>query len=167
MTFELEKGIPIIERAKEITNYEDFLNIDTWLSSETYSADTIQLNSRIGRKPTSVAYLQRLAVNYWHTNNDAELKKLTQELNEIFEKKIKYEALQDYYYDTLTAILTKGSALRKNDLLDALILCNIQAEHTLITYDSGVIERMKRRSNKYPQYKKSVEIINELKVVKD
>lgn len=59
--------------------------------------------------------------------------------------------------------MTKGAALWKNDFLDALILCNIQDQHILITYDSGVIKRMERRKAEYPKYQESISVINELK----
>ena len=46
-------------------------------------------------------------------------------------------------------ILVHGAALWKNDLLDAIILCNLQEEHQLITYDKGVIKRMEQRKSEY------------------
>ena len=81
----------------------------------------------------------------------------------MFDKKIKYEALQDYYYNTLVNILVHGSALWKNDFLDALIMCNIQDQHQLITYDNGVINRMEKRRNQYKQYDESLKTIAALK----
>lgn len=162
LAFELEKGIPFIERSKSVTEDEEFPDIDEWLPLEGYSDDTIKLNNRM-KKKTSTAYLQRLAVTYWKANNDPELKKHIQKLGEVFGEKIRFNALQDYYFDTLTNIMTKGGALWKNDLLDAIILCNIQDQHVLITYDNDVIDRMERRKNEYPKYKTSVEVIGALK----
>jgi len=162
LAFELEKGIPFIERAKVVTADEEIPDIDEWLPSEEYSNDTVRLNYQM-KKKTSTAYLQRLAVTYWKANNDPELKKHIQKIKGIFGKKIKFTALQDYYYDTLTNIMTRGGALWKNDLLDAIILCNIQDQHILITYDNGVIDRMDRRKDEYPQYQKSIAIITALK----
>ena len=162
LAFELEKGIPFIERAKLIGDNDEIPNIDEWISSEDYSHDTEKLNNKMKTR-TSTDFLQRLAVNYWKNNNDPELKTYIQKIKAIFDKRVKFVALQDYFYDTLVGIMTKGAALWKNDFLDALILCNIQDRHILITYDNGVIKRMERRKAEYPKYEESISVINELK----
>ncbi len=162
LAFELEKGIPFIERAKLIGDNDEIPNIDEWISSEDYSHDTEKLNNKMKTR-TSTDFLQRLAVNYWKNNNAPELKTYIQKIKAIFDKRVKFVALQDYFYDTLVGIMTKGAALWKNDFLDALILCNIQDQHILITYDNGVIKRMERRKAEYPKYEESISVINELK----
>lgn len=60
-------------------------------------------------------------------------------------------------------ILVHGAALWKNDLLDAIILCNLQEEHQLITYDKGVIKRMEQRKSEYNKYGESLAVIKQLK----
>lgn len=151
LAFELEKGIPFIERAKAVKDEDEIPDIDDWLSSEDYSHDTEKLSNKMKAK-TSTAFLQRLAIKYWKSNNDPELKNHISKLKSIFDKKVKLTALQDYYYDTLVGIMTKGAALWKNDLLDAIILCNVQDLHVMITYDNGVIKRMEKRKSEYPKY---------------
>lgn len=148
LSFELEKGIPFIERAKSISDDMDILNIDEWIPSDDYLKDTKMLFKKMKQR-TSTAFLQRLAVTYWKNNNDPELKKHIQRIRDIFDKKVKFTALQDYYYDTLINIMTSGGALWKNDLLDAIILCNVQDEHIMITYDNGVIARMEKRKKEF------------------
>lgn len=162
LAFELEKGIPFIERAKSISDDMDILNIDEWIPSDDYLKDTKMLFKKMKQK-TSTAFLQRLAVTYWKNNNDPELKKHIQRIRDIFDKKVKFTALQDYYYDTLINIMTSGGALWKNDLLDAIILCNAQDEHIMITYDNGVIARMEKRKTEYPLYSESLKTIEKLK----
>ena len=162
LAFELEKGIPFIERAKNIADNEVIPNADEWVSAEDYSRDTEKLNNKMNAK-TSTAFLQRLAVTYWKKNNDPELKQHILKLKAIFDKKVKHVALQDYVYDTLVEIITHGAALWKNDLLDAIILCNVQDVHILVTYDNGVIKRMEKRKEEYPKYQESINVINTLK----
>lgn len=162
LAFMLEKGIPFIEKAKNVTTDEEFQNLDEWFTIEDYNHMSQQLASKM-KKTRSTAFLQRIAVTYWKNNNDPELKKHITRLKGMFDKKIKYEALQDYYYDTLVNILVHGSALWKNDFLDALIMCNIQDQHQLITYDNGVINRMEKRRNQYKQYDESLKTIAALK----
>lgn len=162
LAFELEKGIPFIERAKAIGDEDEIPDIDDWVSAEDYSNDTKKLNNKMKVK-TSTAFLQRLAITYWKNNNDPELKTHIQKLKTIFDKRVGLTALQDYFYDTLVEIMTKGAALWKNDLLDAIILCNVQNLHIMITYDNGVIKRMEKRKTEYPKYLESVNAIYELK----
>ena len=162
LAFELEKGIPFIERAKMISDDDEIPDLDEWLPSENYSNDTKIIYNKMKHK-TSTSFLQRLAVNYWKNNDDPELKKHIQKIKEIFDKKVKFTALQDFFYDTLSDIMTKGAALWKNNLLDAIILCNIQESHVMITYDTGVIKRIEKRKSEYPKYQESIDIINSLK----
>ena len=162
LEFMLENGIPYIEKAKSVTSDNEYENADIWFPSEEYAQMTSNLNS-IFLKQRSTAFLQRLGVAYKKKNNDPELKNHIQKLKEIFNKKIKFEALQDYFYDTLVKIHVSGAALRKNDLLDAIILCNLQNDHVLITYDNGVIERMEKRKSEYSKYQESINIIKILK----
>lgn len=162
LAFELEKGIPFIERAKAIGDDDEIPDADEWVSVEDYSNDTEKLNNKMQTK-TSTAFLQRLAVVYWKNNNDPELDNYILKIKSIFDKKVGLSALQDYFYDTLVEIMTKGAALWKNDLLDAIILCNVQDLHVMITYDNGVIKRMEKRQLEYPKYLASLKAIHKLK----
>ena len=162
LAFEMEKGIPFIEHAKGIKEHDDIINIDEWLPTEDYDIKTETINNKMKNK-TSNEFLQRLAIDYWKKNNDPGLKKYIKNIKPIFDSRIKFAAMQDYFYDTLISIMTSGAALRKNDFLDALILCNLDEQHTLITYDNGVIKRLEKRKNEYSKYEESVEVIEELK----
>lgn len=162
LAFELKKGIPFIEKAEELEGDEAIKSVDDFISDEEYSGAMSKLE-RAMKSKTSTEYLQRLAIRYWKSNNDQELKKHIKNITTIFDKKIELVALQDYFNDTLEKILTSGAALRKNDLLDAIILCNVQDKHIMITYDNGVIERMQKRKDKYPKYAESIGVIERLK----
>ena len=155
LAFMLEKGIPFIEKAKAVKSEEEFRDADYWIPSEEYSHLTEQLSHRFQRQ-RSTEFLHRLSVIYWKHNNDAELRKHIARLRAIFDKKVAFPALQDYFYDTMVKILVCGGALYKNDLLDAIILCNTQNQHQLITFDGGVIERMRKREHENDVYKKSL-----------
>lgn len=162
LAFMLEKGIPFIEKAKKVNSDEEFQNFDVWFPTEEYTHLSKDIASKM-KKQTSTAYLQKMAVKYWKKNNDPELKDHIGKLKAIFDKKIAHQALQDYCYDTMVNILVHGAALWKNDLLDAIILCNLQEEHQLVTYDNGVIKRMEQRKSEYKKYEESLSIITKLK----
>ena len=162
LAFELEKGIPFIERAKKLEDGDALQSVDDFISAEDYSDATSKLEKAMKSK-TSTEYLQRLAIKYWKFHNDQELKKHIKNITTIFDKKVGLTALQDYFNDTLEKLLTSGAALWKNDLLDAIILCNVQDSHIMLTYDNGVIERIRKRKNKYTKYAESISVIEMLK----
>lgn len=162
LAFTLEQGIPYIEKAKTVTSDEEFKNMDIWFPVDEHTKLSQNIALKLQRK-TSTAYLHNLAVIYWKHNNDPELKKHISTLKSIFDNKIRYPALQDYCYDMMVNILVHGAALRKNDLLDAIILCNLQDEHQLLTYDNGVIKRMEQRKSEYKKYAESLTIIAQLR----
>ena len=158
----LELGIPFIEKAKMVKSDEDYLNVDGWFSSEYYSKQSEIIASKINKK-TSISYLHRLGVAYKKSNNDPELKTFIQNVESRYNKRITLQALREYYYDTLYNILVCSAALHKNDLLDAIILCNTQDGHKLITYDTNMIKRMERYQYNSLIYKESLKTISDLK----
>ena len=162
LSFMLEKGIPFIENAKNVTTDVEFTNPDIWFTIDEYHQLSKQLSLQLGKK-TSTAFLHQKAVTYWKKNNDPQLKQYIQKIKGMFDKRIQYEALQDYFYDSLANIMVSGAALRKNDFLDALIMCNMQDQHQLVTYDGGVIKRMEKRRNQYKKYDESLKTIDILK----
>lgn len=162
LEYELVQSIPYIEKAKLVPDDTDTVDISDWLSSDDFE-NAFKDTAAALHKKTSTQYLQQLGIKYKKGNNDPYLTKHISAISGLVNKRIPYPALQDYYYDTLENIVTNGAALRKNDFLDALIMCNIQNKHILITYDNGVIKRMEKRKEQYPKYQESLDIICELK----
>ena len=121
-----------------------------------------KMKSKLKNK-TSNKLLQNISNNYKKTHSKKQYRHVIENLSSIFNSKIKYTALQEYTYDILIGILEHGMALWKNDLLDAIILCNLQDQHVLITYDKELIKRMIERQGQHEKYRQSVEIIAELK----
>ena len=162
LEFELVQSIPYIEKAKHVPEDADTVDISEWFDSDEFKNAFNDTFAALQKK-SSTQYLQQLGVKYKKVNNDPYLTKHITAISGLVNKKIPFPALQDYYYDTLENIVTNGAALWKNDFLDALIMCNIQDEHILITYDTGVIKRMEKRKEQYPKYQESLDIICDLK----
>ncbi len=162
LDFELRYGIPYIEKANNISDNTESLDIEDWFDSEDFVAPNEDIVKK-KRRVTSTKYLQKLGVKYKKNNNDPYLQKHIGKLSSIINTKIPFSALQDYFYDTLDLIISNGAALRKNDFLDALIMCNIQDEHVLVSFDKGVINRMEKRKNQYPRYQESLKVYYMLK----
>ena len=53
----------------------------------------------------------------------------------------------------------------KNDILDAIILCNIEEEYELITFDNKMINHMKKYSKKRETYSNSLLTIGLFKCI--
>lgn len=163
LAFCLEKGIPFIEQSKCINENEECLSYNDLFPLEEYSNATSKLSKKIQKRSSSTAFLNNMVNEYIKNNSEHDLLKCISKLQSMFNEKVNYTALQEYFYDTLTSITMSGSALWKNDLLDAIILCNVQDEHVLITYDNGVINRMEKRKSEHFKYQESIDTINELK----
>lgn len=157
----LVTGIPAIELAKK-NGTDEKIATDEWLSADLFSLKMEKMKSKLKNK-TSNKLLQNISNNYKKTHSKKQYRHVIENLSSIFNSKIKYTALQEYTYDILIGILEHGMALWKNDLLDAIILCNLQDQHVLITYDKELIKRMIERQGQHEKYRQSVEIIAELK----
>ena len=162
LEYELIQSIPYIEKAKLIPEDGDTVDISDWISSDDFK-NAFNDTAAALQKKTSTQYLQQLGIKYKKGNNDPYLTKHISAISGLVNKRIPFPALQDYYYDTLEKIVISGAALWKNDFLDALIMCNIQNEHILITYDNGVIKRMEKRKEQYLKYQESLAVITKLK----
>lgn len=157
----LSLGIIAINSAKE-NGTEDKIATGEWLPEELFSLEINKIRKKLTRT-TSNKLLHEIAIKYKKTHNEVKYNNVVKKLSSMFNAKIKFPALQEYCYDTLIGILEHGMALWKNDLLDAIILCNLQEQHVLVTYDNGVIERMRKRQDQHIKYRQSVELIEELK----
>lgn len=162
LAFVLEKGIPFVEAAKLVTDDKSFFDFDSWLDPEEYSRRTLSLATKLTTE-RSTDFLQKNAVTYWKNNDDNQLSVFIERLTSPFNKKVPWQAMQDYFHDALLGIMTTRAVFRKNDLLDTIILCNLQESHTIITYDGGMIKRMEKRKDEYLKYKESLDLIHYLK----
>ena len=58
----------------------------------------------------------------------------------------------------------EGGAFWKNDILDAVILCHVDEENRLVTFDEGVKQHMKKHQEKRVSYNESLKLIESLYV---
>lgn len=153
------KGIDINLRAAA---QKTIIALPGWLDPEEYSRRTLSLATKLATE-RSTDFLQKNAVTYWKKNDDNQLSVFIERLTSPFNKKVPWQAMQDYFHDALLGIMTTRAVFRKNDLLDTIILCNLQESHTIITYDGGMIKRMEKRKDEYLKYKESLDLIYYLK----
>lgn len=162
LAFVLEKGIPMIEAAMKVTSEEEFFDFERWFDTEEYNKRTLSLAMKLSTRK-STDFLHKNAVTYWKKNNDDQLVTFIENLTRPFNKNVPWQAMQDYFHDALLGIMNTSAVFHKNDLLDAIILCNLQDSHTIVTYDGGMIKRMEKRKEEYAKYRESLRIIRFLK----
>ena len=154
-------GIPCIQNAiklgevNEIPPFEEWLPYNETIDKQFDLIQTIDENA-------STAYLKKLSKDFRKKNSPAKYKELLDKTLKGINSKIVLPALQDYYRETISAIMTEGAAFRKNDLLDAIILANVSKKNLIITYDNGLIKLIKKRQEIRQNYKESLAIIAQL-----
>lgn len=141
---------------KAVISIDDFFNNTNW------DAESAKLKRRIAKNNTSAIYLKKSARKYWENLNDSHYTEYFEHLNKGISK-ISGNALQEYVKEIMVNCCENGGSFWKNDVLDAIILCNISKEDKLITFDKGVIKHMKKYCNDNKGYEESIKIINHFK----
>ena len=101
-----------------------------------------------------------MATKYNTCCQDGNLNDYLDNLSQPIGNKIPERAMQEYIKEIASRSCQNGSPFLKNDILDAIILCNIESEYQLITFDNGVKAHMKKYSADRPTYKTSLQLIN-------
>ena len=162
--------MPLCQKViKDINDSEEPNEIDTteiinnFKRTEWENATEIY-HRRINKQRTPMYYVQRSGITYGKGINDKPLKALLGGLGKSIEKIVGQNALNEYLFDILKKSITQGGAFRKNDINDALILCTLKANDIIISFDNGMINHLKERSNTRTEYKNSVVAIEELRI---
>ena len=162
MEFWLQFILPMLEAANEVDTYEEYEMLENESDWDTISEC---ISKKINREITTMKFVQKKAKNYWKKTGDDHLKNFLSNLESAFGNLLKEEALQEYFIDIMGAFLLEGASFWKNDILDAMIMSHLSIEDTLITFDNGAIKHMRKYAPIRETYKRSLELIDELKVV--
>ena len=135
----------------------NFKRTEWEVATETY-------HGRINKQRTPVHYVQRRGITYGKGINDKHLKLLLGGLEKSIEKIVGQNALKEYLFDILRKSITEGGAFRKNDINDALILCALNANDTIISFDNGIINHLRKRADVRVEYMNSVAAIENLRI---
>lgn len=161
LEFLFEYFIPLIDRAL-LENDNTLIN--EFLRKDINWADLIsQQLKKINKCPSSTAYLTKIARQYWNESSDDNLYEYMKKIVSPVNKMVPEKALQDYIYDIVYNCCTTNGAFYKNNILDAIIVCNLQNENKLITYDNGMIKHMERHKDSNKLYRDSLALINDLR----
>lgn len=162
--------MPLCQKVmKDINNSENPNEVDTteiinnFKRTEWETATEI-FHRRINKQKTPVHYVQRRGITYGKGINDKPLKALLAGLEKSIEKIVGQNALNEYLFDILKKSITQGGAFRKNDINDALILCTLKVNDIIISFDNGMIDHLKIRSDIRTEYKNSVIAIEGLRI---
>ena len=150
--------IPFIEKAADA---EGEISVKDFLDEHNWEEISKVLGRKIRRESSSTIYLKKIANQYWKEENDDHLmdffKKFSNTYNKFPEK-----ALREYANEIMYKCCIEGGTFWKNSILDAIILCHVDEENELITFDNGVILHMKKYEKERCEYTTSLSIIESL-----
>lgn len=153
--------IPIL---KESLSAESGTTLTAFLDEDINWTELVQKEIRkISRFDHSTEYLNKLAKTYQRVTEDKDMEQYFTNMRNAVGKLIKESALRDYLCDIAYNCCKNGGAFYKNDILDAIIVCNLQEGHILITFDNGAIKYMEKHQTENSAYRNSIETIRKIK----
>lgn len=152
----LSISFAIFDAAKDVKNEDEFKDLIEKTDYISLSKNKIK---KIQKVDTSIVYISRLAKIYNDISGDTQSTAYLSELSKPITKKIQEKGLQEYLCEIVAKSCKNGSPFLKNDILDAIILCNIDEEYKIITFDNNMKEHMQKFSDTRSTYKSSIELI--------
>lgn len=162
LEFSLGITFPIFDAADDFKSEGEFHEL---INDFDFMGSAEKQLRKMEKYDSSIVYLSKLAKKY---NESAENQNLTEYINSLMqpiEGKIKESGLKEYLRDIADSSCRNGSPFMKNDILDAIILCNIEEEYELITFDNKMINHMKKYSKKRETYSNSLLTIGLFKCI--
>lgn len=155
---EISLGImfPVFDAAADFSNIEQFHDL---ISTFNFMSSSESQLRKMKKYPTSVVYLSKLAKKYNDAVQNEKLVKYMNALMEPIDRRIHEKGLREYLRDIADKSCRNGSPFLKNDILDAIILCNIEDDFEMISFDHGMIAHMKKYSDMRDTYKNSLKTI--------
>ncbi len=156
LEFSLSISLSIFDAAKDVKNEDEFKDL---LEKTDYISLSQNKIKKIQKVDTSIVYISKLAKAYNNLSGDAQSSAYLADISKPIINTIREKGLQEYLCDIVANSCKNGSPFLKNDILDAIILCNIDEEHLLITFDNNMKKHMQKLSDVRPTYKSSIELI--------
>lgn len=153
--FLLQNIIPFVQEADKLEgeiDVNDFLDKNNWIELSE------KIGKQLNRVPISTSYLQKIAIKYWKAENDDHLTQFFKKFSGTIDK-YQEAALKEYISEIMKKCCIEGGSFKKNDILDAIILCHIKEDHQLITFDTGIQKHMKKYKDEKEEYNDSLNII--------
>lgn len=156
LEFSLSISLSIFDAAKDVKNEDEFKDL---LEKTDYISLSQNKIKKIQKVDTSIVYISKLAKAYNNLSGDAQSSAYLADISKPIINTIREKGLQEYLCDIVANSCKNGSPFLKNDILDAIILCNIDEDHLLITFDNNMKKHMQKLSDVRPTYKSSIELI--------
>lgn len=149
--------LPFLDASAEVTTEDEFKAL---IERFDFMSSAEMRSKKIQKCDSSIVYLSKMATRYITSSQDGNLVDYLEKLSQPILKKIPEKAMQEYLKKIASKSCKNGSPFMKNDILDAIILCNIEKVNQLITFDNGVKEHMKKYSGDRQTYKESLQLIS-------
>lgn len=134
------------------------------VTQEEWHKENEIIEKKISTRRTPTGFVSKNARRYGKSIGD---KQLTAFLSEMWHtigntKGLESEPIKEYIFEITRSILLNGSAFRKNDINDSMILGSMSPEDCLITCDKKMIEHMEKYKEGHREYANSLLLLQEL-----
>lgn len=156
LEFSFSIVLPLLDATEKITSEDEFKAL---VEKFNFMELADKRSRKIKKCDSSIVYMSKMATKY-NTCCSGNLNDYLDNLSQPIVNKIPERAMQEYIKEIASRSCQNGSPFLKNDILDAIILCNIESKYQLITFDNGVKAHMKKYGADRPTYKSSLQLIN-------
>lgn len=140
----------------------DIPTITNNYSETNWLAEMEKYQAKIAKLQTPALFVKNRGLQYGKSINDKHLEALLSGLNTSLEKTIGTTPIKEYLYSIVSNTISNGGAFRKNDINDALILCDLSSSDVILTFDRRMIEHMENHSTARAEYRNSISYIKSI-----
>ena len=140
----------------------DIPTITNNYSETNWLAEMDKYQAKIAKLQTPAIFVKNRGLQYGKSINDKHLEALLSGLNTSLEKTIGTTPIKEYLYSIVSNTISNGGAFRKNDINDALILCDLSSSDVILTFDRRMIEHMENHSTARAEYRNSISYIKSI-----
>lgn len=135
-------------------------------SDQNWSEEMRKYQKKIDKLNTPAIFIKNKGIAYGKGINDKHLTALLGGLDASFKKTIGASSIEEYLYAIVSNTISNGGAFRKNDINDALILCDLSPTDLILTFDTRMIKHMEIHANSRPDYQNSITLIDSIRYTK-
>lgn len=120
-------------------------------------------HKKIKKLETPIQFVHKRGILYGKGINDKQLDALLNGLKNSIQKVVGTNSVYEYLVAILKKSIIQGGAFQKNDINDALILCALNGDDVIISFDNGMLGHLREHENDREEYKNSLALISSLR----
>ena len=155
------KSFSFFDQISQCTSMESIMTVITSFPSNLLNEQ--KYSDQISEYDNSILFLRKLTKLYKNKKGEKEYKEFLEGALILLNNSIFDKSLNDYLFYLVDNCCTRGCTIMKNDILDSIIICGIEDNYKLITFDKKMNDFLEQYNTKYKTYSESIDLINQMK----